>query len=397
MKIVSVSNYINHHQIPLSDAISEELGPDYFFIQTEPMEEERKSMGWEASLKECPYLLHYYEEPEKCARLILESDIVIFGGVEEEAYIRERLKLGKIVIRSSERLYKEGTWKAISPRGLWKKYQDHTKYRKAPVYLLCDGGYVASDFHVVRAYPNKMFRFGYFPKLIEYDIQVLLEQKKQNKKIEILWAGRMIPWKHPELVVRFAEKIKCQETKVHITMIGNGICRNEMVETIERAGLTDIISMEDFMPPDEIRKKMERADIFLFTSDYKEGWGAVLNEAMNSGCAVVASHAPGATPYLIRDGENGLVYQSQNLQEFQEQVQKLIEDATLRMKLGRGAYQTIAGEWNAQHAARVLLAQCKRLLEGKNVKFESSGPMSQAPVIAQRHMYRKLKEKAKNE
>ena len=34
---------------------------------------------------------------------------------------------------------------------------------------------------------------------------------------------------------------------------------------------------------------MEKADIFLFTSDRREGWGAVANEAMNSACALVVS------------------------------------------------------------------------------------------------------------
>ena len=45
------------------------------------------------------------------------------------------------------------------------------------------------------------------------------------------------------------------------------------------------------LKPADVRKEMERADIFLFTSDYKEGWGAVLNEAMNARCAIVAVHS----------------------------------------------------------------------------------------------------------
>jgi hypothetical protein len=37
------------------------------------------------------------------------------------------------------------------------------------------------------------------------------------------------------------------------------------------------------MPPEEVRVHMEQSNIYLFTSDFGEGWGAVLNEAMNSG------------------------------------------------------------------------------------------------------------------
>lgn len=46
MKTVFISNYINHHQIPFSDALYGQLGKDYHFIQTEPMEAERAQMGW---------------------------------------------------------------------------------------------------------------------------------------------------------------------------------------------------------------------------------------------------------------------------------------------------------------------------------------------------------------
>ena len=36
VKAVFISNYINHHQIPFSNALYEQLGDDYHFIQTEP-------------------------------------------------------------------------------------------------------------------------------------------------------------------------------------------------------------------------------------------------------------------------------------------------------------------------------------------------------------------------
>ena len=64
-------------------------------------------------------------------------------------------------------------------------------------------------------------------------------------------------------------------------------------------GLQNRIQILPPMPPEAVRRRMEQANLFLLTSDFQEGWGAVLNEAMNSGCAVVASHAAGAAPYLL--------------------------------------------------------------------------------------------------
>ncbi|MDE5679416.1 MAG: hypothetical protein K2I01_03165 [Lachnospiraceae bacterium] len=159
MQVTFVSNYINHHQVPFCEAMYQRLGRDYHFIQTQPMEEERIRMGWGENLDALPYLLLYYEKEEECRRLIAESDVVLFGGVEDESFIADRLQADGLTVRLSERLYREGQWKAISPRGLVKKYHDHTRYRKKNVYLLCCGGYVASDFHIVKAYPNKMFKW----------------------------------------------------------------------------------------------------------------------------------------------------------------------------------------------------------------------------------------------
>ena len=60
---------------------------------------------------------------------------------------------------------------------------------------------------------------------------------------------------------------------------------------------------------------MEKSSIYLFTSNFDEGWGAVLNESMNSACAVISSHAAGATPFLISHNINGLLYTSGDVDE----------------------------------------------------------------------------------
>ncbi len=390
MTITTVSNYLNHHQIPLSNAFHAQLGDEYRFIQTEPMEEERVKMGWGAALVSCPYLLLFYEQEARCRKMIMESDIVIFGGVDDESYINERLRAGKIVIRSSERLYKDGQWKAISPRGLIKKYQDHTRYRNGQVYLLCDGGYVASDFHIVRAYPDKMFCWGYFPYVKEYLLDSLFVDKSHQIP-ELLWTGRFVGFKHPEYIPELARRLRKDGIGAHITYIGGGQMEDQILPIIEKEGLQSMITYLPFQTPDVVRTYMEKANIYLFPSDYGEGWGAVLNEAMNSACAVVANQAAGATPYLCRDEENALIFRNGDFEEFYSCVVRLINDTALQQKLGRNAYLTMTRLWNAENAARRLLVQCQRMLAGKKITFETEGPMSKAPIIAPGKMYRQLK------
>lgn len=401
MRIVFVSNYINHHQIPFCNAmcrlLSEE-GGSFTFIQTQPMEEERVRMGWQNG--EFPaYVRCYYEDQVFCQNLILDSEVVLFGGCDEECYVEERLKQGKLLVRISERLYKTGQWKAVSPRGLIKKFHDHTRYRKAPVYLLCAGGYVPSDFHLVRAYPDKMFCWGYFPETREYDIDALLAQKgycsEENQKEPLpylLWAGRMIDWKHPELVLKTAAYLRDKGYSFHMDVIGGGDMEEQMRAMLRELSLESCVSMPGYRTPAQVREYMERADIYLFTSDRQEGWGAVANEAMNSGCALVADHMIGAVPYLVRHGENGLIYRDGDSHMLFESAERLLRDPAFRKELGRNAYRTIAETWNAEYAAGRLIKLCSTLQAGSLPRWEVGKPYPcmPAPVAPERKMLSRL-------
>ena len=339
MKLTIVSNYINHHQIPMSSQLYLRMGSDFAFIQTQPMEEDRVKMGWANEVKSIPYLKLYYEEPQVCADLIMDSDVVVFGGVEDESYIKPRLNAGKIVIRASERLYREGQWKSISPRGRKKKYEDHTQYRDKQVYLLCHGAYVASDFEIVKAYPDKKFKWGYFPAVNEYDLNTLFFRKlhvdsKGNRQVRILWAGRFLKLKHPEYAINIARYLKKENISFHLDMVGGGELDKKLKDMTAKYGLDNEVTFHGFREPKAVRRFMEEADIFLFTSNYLEGWGAVLNESMNSGCAVVAGHGIGAVPFLIKHGENGMVYKNGDFKEFRDMVVALARDEKLRRKPG---------------------------------------------------------------
>lgn len=397
MKLTFVSNYINHHQIPVSNELYRLLGEDYTFIQTEPIEAERLQMGWQDEGGELPYLRLFYEEPEVCGKLILDSDAVVFGGTDEESYIKPRLAAGKLVLRYSERIYKSGQWKAVSPRGLKKKYEDHTRYRKAPVYLLCSGGYVASDFHLVRAYPGKMFKWGYFPETRHLDKSMLLGKHREGE-VSLMWAGRFIDWKHPEMPILLAEYLKEKGYAFHLSMVGGGEMEEKLRRMIAEKKLEREITLCGYLKPAQVREKMEQTEVYLFTSDYKEGWGAVLNEAMNSGCAVLASHAIGAVPFLLRHGENGMIFESGSVKDMCGKAELLLKDAGVRRKLGETAYETILQEWNAEKAADRLVEITGKLMESVDRKSVvqdigklayGSGPLSAAEVIAPGKMFRK--------
>ena len=132
---------------------------------------------------------------------------------------------------------------------------------------------------------------------------------------------------------------------------------------------------------------MEKCHIHLFTSNYLEGWGAVVNEGMNSGCAEVVNIEVGAAPFLIKHGVNGLVYKDGSYEDMETQVRFLLDNPMKASKMGMEAYHTIAMEWNEKEAAERLI----RFYEGwkhDSIELPKEGPFSVAPVISPKQMYK---------
>ena len=391
MKLTFVSNYINHHQIPLCTRLYEAYGADFSFVETEPMSSVRAAGGWKTDAHALPYVRFRYEEETVCDRLFLDSDIVLLGwSALPGELIAQRLSSGNITLRISERIYKEGQWKAVSPRGIAAKRKEHTAYRDMPVYMLCADAYAASDFRLIRSYPDKLLRWGYFP---ETQTGTVARVTSKDHPLMLCWAGRMINWKHPEYAVRIAETLHNRRYDFVLNMIGDGAMREELSARVAARGLQNHVLFKCGMTPPEVYSVMRQSDVFLFTSSYLEGWGAVVNEAMNSGCAVVASDEAGSVPYLIRHGINGLTYHNNSYKEFERRVLQLAADSGLRTRLGAEAYRTISDKWNAEEAGSRLIRFCETLFTGgKAVYYDDDGPLSRAPFLRGPGFIRTLRE-----
>ena len=348
-----LSNFFNHHQKPLADALDVGTNHQFRFIATEPMSAERKKMGW--SDFKAPYVLDASQtvaQKRLALQWIENADLVIWGDAPL-GYVRKRLKENKLTVRCSERIFKKGfSTKEFLPRAI-KHFLLNWPCRNQ--YLFCMSAYAAQDYAKIGLYKGRAYKWGYFTETKHYDLEKFFEQKANNRGRVILWTGRFISWKHPEAAIFVAERLKQQGIPFQLDIIGDGELRQVLEKDIREKKLEKCVRLLGAMPPQEVRKHMENANIFLFTSDQNEGWGAVLNESMNSGCAVVANQSIGSVPYLLQNGENGLIYQNDDWQQLYQSVQLLLNDKDLVERLGRSAYQTITTEWNAENAAQKLV------------------------------------------
>ncbi len=380
MKIAFLSNYFNHHQKELSDALYSITGGNYRFISTGKMKEERYALGYgRESVPE--YVVEINENNSGVVQnFIDDADVVIFGSAPEYL-LKNRKKRSKMIFRYFERPFKSG----INPLGYLPRFVLwHIRNpRKKPIYLLSAGGFSAGDYSKFLLFKSKAYKWGYFPETVRYENTDRLFTAKNPTKI--LWAGRFIPFKHPEAVVEVARRLKSDGYDFEIEMVGNGAMLESIQNSVKDNALENIITLCGAMTPQKVRKHMETAGIFLLTSDKGEGWGAVVGEAMNSGCAVIASHEAGSVPFLIQDGENGAVYQSGNVDMLCEKVKELLDDRELERRLGLAAYHTLTDSWNAREAAKRLIKLARVLDRKRRNSFPfSDGPCSKAEFISDR-------------
>lgn len=397
MKVVFISNYMNHHQLPISNAFLKIVGENnYKFIATSPITEERKNLGYYDYDHILPYIITTYDKDvfDKEIELVGNADLVICGGAPRriaQILLRGRIRDGKIIFRYSERIFKKSMWQAISPARIVYMIVLHTFYRNRPIYMLSAGAYLPVELTLFRAYPNKMFMWGYFPSHIPYDIDKVIADKP-DKKIRILWVGRLIDWKHPEILIDVAKILRDKTFEFQIDIVGKGLLEESLKNRIIENSLDDKIALCGSMSPENVRLEMKSANIVIVSSDFHEGWGAVINEAMNSGCVVIASHAIGSVPYLIKHRENGIIYESGNTQDLCNKVLDIIDNRQRQKKLGRNAYNTIANVWNAENAVISLIKLSDSILRGNNVFYHGESPCCKAHIVTSKQFLGKVKE-----
>lgn len=383
MQVAFFSNFLNHHQLPFCLAMDRLTKGNFTFVATTPVPAERLNLGYHDMNKQYPFVLTTYDSPENAMEahvLAIKSDVVIVGSAPER-YVKERIRQRKLTFRYSERIYKQGLWKVFSPRRLKSMLLDHTRYWNHPVYMLCASAYTPFDYSLTASYLNKTYKWGYFPEVKQQDVDALIERKRKNDKPVILWVARLIGLKHPEAAIHITERLKKDGFDFELRIIGNGEMEQQLRTWIVEKQLDDCVHMLGAMSPEAVRDHMEAADIFLFTSDFNEGWGAVLNESMNSACAVIASHAIGSVPFLLKDGENGFIYRNGDIDGLYNRVVKLIEHPELREQMGRKAYSTLAEQWNAEVAAGRFVVLTQTLLDGKKAGLFEEGPCSRAKIL----------------
>lgn len=379
MKIVYVSNYLNHHQANLADELYRITGGEYRFVAEKPFPQERKALGY-ASFDDRPYLIDISKsqhELQRAEQAIMNAEVVIFGLCRTLRHLEaKRLRDGKITLESGERFLKHGLLNIASPYVSKWLINYHIRCKKKPEAFLSMSAYGAHDMRLMGAFRNRCYRWGYFPISKKHlHAPGLFESFKDKTSLKILYIGRFLDWKRIDIAIRGVKHLKDKGINCKFNIYGAGSEESKLRQLIDTLNLNDIITIHNAVAASRVPETMRHHHCMVFCSNRLEGWGAVVNEAMASGCTVIGNNEAGSIPFLIHNKHNGLIFNHSNQAEFNTCLEKLATDISFCEYLARNAHAFVANEWSVENAAKNLLQLIAHIKENTE-PIPESGPCS---------------------
>lgn len=175
----------------------------------------------------------------------------------------------------------------------------------------------------------------------------------------ILFAGRFVELKRPEWAVdAFAD---CAPDGFELHFAGEGPLKSTVQDKVTQHGLEAEVTFHGWMDRTELLTLMSRTSILIHPSLFEMGGNVVL-EAMASGCPVVAGDAMGPRT-LVEHGETGFLFERDDKSGMTKYLRSLIDDKTLRSKMGQSARSRALNEFDIESVADRFLGAYRSLPE----------------------------------
>lgn len=176
--------------------------------------------------------------------------------------------------------------------------------------------------------------------LISHQQQFWIEKIKQEFSIHetditIIFCGKFQDKKNPFLLLEAVKELSINN--LHLIFVGNGKLESKL-KTCQNKNIHFLPFQNQTLMPAVYRL----GDIFCLPSQGPgETWGLAVNEAMACSRAVLVSDKCGCAVDLIDDGENGYVFESNNIIDLINKIKFIIVNKEVTIKMGNKSLQKI--------------------------------------------------------
>ena len=318
MRFVFYTNNVSPHQLPLAARLMARVGRENFLYVMEERE-------WYGKIVETDLPIARADD-ERAREWLENAEMMYTGGLRPIDLMERRAKRGLKTLYYSERWFKPIEFKV---QGLRFKVPGWVRmlvpwYRKMArrfvklvnendcVTFLPVGPWARRDFMKMGVWAEKMVDWGYF---VSPSVAVTTPRGEDAAgTVKIRWVGRMLGWKRVETIIRAANELnefKVQDLKFKVTLVGDGPEKANLIKLAQRLFPNDVAIEQsnnpnnqaiDFLPRqplEKVRDLMQHYDLYVLASDACEGWGAVVNEALEEGMSVIGTFEAGASAAIL--------------------------------------------------------------------------------------------------
>lgn len=186
-----------------------------------------------------------------------------------------------------------------------------------------------------------------------------------TKPWKLVYVGRL---HHQEkgilLLPQIIHKLNQLNKDIFLDVVGDGVDRHLLETEVQRLAISEKVKFWGNLESKQIYQLLSTAHCLLFPS-LREAFGLVLIEAQISGCIPIASRIEGVTDFIIRDWENGILVERENINDFCNKIITLFEDPQKASAISESAQINATKNFSIERTARDYCQLVNEIIEDK--------------------------------
>lgn len=203
---------------------------------------------------------------------------------------------------------------------------------------------------------SKVYRFGYFEKMPKGEKDGIPDSKFRD----IVYVGRLVKGKGLELLINASARFLQSDPQLRLKIVGGGPIESNLRKIAGTNGIEKQVVFTGVVSSNAVPGLLRNALMLVLPSE-ADGWGIVVNQALQAGTPVVVSNRSGAAE-LIANGVNGYVFRAGDRSNLQDCMRAIIDDPNPEQM--RALARTAGQAASAENVAPYLL-QCLQHMLGQ--------------------------------
>ena len=140
-----------------------------------------------------------------------------------------------------------------------------------------------------------------------------------------------------------------KEFNIQLTCIGDGECKSECVQYVQKNGLENHVRFVNNLPQSEVFREIENSEILLCPSIVARNGdresGILVAKEAAARCVPVIGTFHGGIPDIIDNGKTGFIVQERDAQAIADKIDLILSNAQLKCDLGMAARKKMENEY----------------------------------------------------